>query len=92
MLAFEQKFVPRDGRKSLFKRSFIIVTSQLPPVQDTLEIGDSRTWTTSVYQGVYFNEYVKFQLSSDIKKRIIIRVFVFLGPRPSAPKIFKCCF
>ena len=48
MLVFEQKFVPRDG--SLFKCSFTIVNSQPPP-----EIGDSRTWTTSVYQGGFFN-------------------------------------
>ena len=72
MTVYEQKFVPRDGRKSKFQCSFTIVNSQPPPVQSAVEIEDSRTWTTGVYEGVYFNNYIKFRLVSDVKKRIII--------------------
>ena len=72
MSVFEQKFVPRDGSKNLFKCSYTIVNSHPPPAQDAVEIEDSRTWTISAHQGVHFNEYVKFLLISDIKKGIII--------------------
>ena len=72
MTVFKQKFVPTDGRKSLFKCSFTIVNSQPPLVQGSVETEDSRTWTTAVYDGVYFNDYIKFHLISHIKKRIII--------------------
>ena len=72
MTVFEQKFVPRDSRKTLFNCSFTIVNSQPPPVKGAVEIEDSRTWTTGFCEGVYFDDYIKFHLVSDVKKRIII--------------------
>ena len=56
MTVFKQNFVSKNGRKRLFKCSFTIVNFQLPPVHNAAEIQDSRTWTTNVYEGVYFNE------------------------------------
>ena len=43
MTVFEQNFVPRDGRKILFKHAFTIINSQPPPVQNAVETEDSRT-------------------------------------------------
>ena len=36
------------------------------------EITDSRAWQTNVYDGVYFNDFIKSNLSQDILKRIIV--------------------
>ena len=73
MTVFEQNFVQKpNGKKTLFKCSFTIVNFQPSPVQNAAEIPDSRTWTTKVYEGVYFNECLKQRIMTDVGKRIII--------------------
>ena len=36
------------------------------------EITDSRIWQTNVYDGVYFNDFIKSNLSNNILKRVIM--------------------
>ena len=72
MKVFEQNFIAIEGKKSLFKCSFVIINHQPPPVQSTVGIEDSRSWSTNVYEGVYFNEYIKRGMISDVKKKIMI--------------------
>ena len=33
---------------------------------------DSRIWQTNVYDGVYFNDFIKSNLANDILKRVIM--------------------
>ena len=59
MNVFEQNFRGEHGKKTLFKCSFVIINYQPLPGQSVIAIEDSRSWCTPVYQGVYFNEYIK---------------------------------
>ena len=36
------------------------------------EITGSRIWKTNVYDGVYFNDFIKSNLANDILKRVIM--------------------
>ena len=55
----------------LFKCTFITVNQQPPPAAGFAEVTDTRVWTTSVYEGIYFNDFIKMNMRGDIKKRII---------------------
>ena len=55
-----------------FKFCFTIVNQQ-PALRDGFaEITDSRIWKTNVYDGVYFNDFIKLNLADDILKRVIM--------------------
>ena len=68
------QFLSRNLYLEMVEKAYlsVIVNSQPPPFQGAIEIEDFRTWTRAVYDGVHFNDYIKFRLVSDIKKRIII--------------------
>ena len=61
-----------DPRQVHFKCTFTIVNSQSAPRAGFAEITDSRVWQTNVYDGVYFNDFIKFSLAQDILKRVIM--------------------
>ena len=68
------KFVT-DGKKELIiKSTFAIQNYQLPPedINNVVGIYDKRIWSTQTYFGRFFNEFIKFSLINDIRKRIIV--------------------
>ena len=72
MTVFENAFAPQaDLRKIRFKCSFTIVNWQPTPRTGFAEITDSRVWQTNVYEGVYFNDFIKSNLVQDILKKVI---------------------
>ena len=72
MTVFENAFAPRaDLRKVRFKCSFTIVNWQPATRTGFAEITDNRVWQTNVYEGVYFNDFIKSNLVQDILKKII---------------------
>lgn len=36
------------------------------------EMTDTRVWVIDVYEGVYFNDFIRVGIGNDIKKRIIV--------------------
>ena len=42
------------------------MNQQAAPRDDFAGITDSRIWQTSVYDGVYFNDFIKSNLANDI--------------------------
>ena len=36
-----------------------------------VETIDARVWVIDVYEGVYFNDFIKVDIGNDIKKRVI---------------------
>ena len=64
-----------DGEKELiFKSTFTIVNYQPPPedLPGSVGIFDKRLWSTQTYFGNFFNDFIRFSLINDIKKRIIV--------------------
>ena len=45
---------------------------QPAPRDGFAEATDSRIWQTNVYDGVYFNDFIKSNLANDILKRVIM--------------------
>ena len=73
LTVFENNFIPNaDLRHSRFKCSFTIVNRQPDPRDGFAEITDSRIWKINVYDGVYFNDFIKSNLANDILKRVIM--------------------
>ena len=73
LAVFENVFVPRPNlRRVCFKCSFTIINRQHAPRTRFIEINDSRFWQTNVYDGVYFNDFVKSNLVQDILKKVIM--------------------
>ena len=73
LMVFENVFVPQPNlRWVCFKCSFIIINCQPAPRTGFIEITDSRVWQTNVYDGVYFNDFVKSNLAQDFLKKVII--------------------
>ena len=54
-----------------FRCSFTIINCQPPPMSGFVETADARVWVSDVYEGVYFNDFIKAGIGNDIKKRII---------------------
>ena len=70
---FENIFTPRwNLRQVSFKSTFTIVNHQHTPRVGFAEITGSREWQTNVYDGVYFNDYVKPNLEGNILKRDVM--------------------
>ena len=66
LTVFENNFKPNaDLRQSRFKCSFTIVNQQ-PAPRGFAEITDSRIWQTNIYDGVYFNDFIKSNLANDV--------------------------
>ena len=70
LMVFEQNFVPKPNLKKVsFKCIFTIINQQPPPAVGFVEITDTRVWVTSVYEGIYFNNFIKFVIANDIMTR-----------------------
>ena len=70
---FENSFIQRKHLQRVrVKCNFTIINLQPPPLNDFVELTDARVWVTDVYEGVYFNEYIKSAIFKDIRKIIIV--------------------
>ena len=73
LTVFENDFIPQPNLSRVrFKCSFTIINCHPAPRVGFVEVTNSKVWQTSVYEGVYFNEYVKANLARDILKHVII--------------------
>ena len=63
-----------DGRRELVIKSTFNIRNYQPPPEDLNNVRglfDQRVWSTPVYFGNFFDDFIKTSLKSDIKKRII---------------------
>ena len=58
--------------KKWFKCSFVIENVQLALYSGVQPLLNTRHWTTSTYDGVYFNDFIFFGLKQEILNRVII--------------------
>ena len=71
-VAFQKNFIPRQNLKPvLLKCTFTIINRQPPLNAGFVEVTDIRVWTTNVYEGIIFNNFVKLNMVEDIKTRRI---------------------
>ena len=64
-----------DGKKELVIKSTFSVRNYQPPPEELNNVTglyDLRIWSTAVYVGNFFNDFIKTSLKNDIKKRIIL--------------------
>ena len=54
-----------------FKCSFTIQNQQKSRIPNALPSFDSRYWSTSPYESVFFNDFIFFSLKSEILNRVI---------------------
>ena len=68
----KSRFKPLN--KVIFKADFSIENIQNAPLTlpSLTDIANARYWTTDVYKGVYFNDFIISEIRSDILKRVII--------------------
>ena len=66
------KYRFKSGSKKWIKCSFAIENIQNSIHQRLKPIINSRYWTTSRYEAVYFNDFVFFGLKQEILSRVII--------------------
>ena len=66
------KYRFKSGSKKWVKCSFTIENIQNDPYQGLTPILNSRYWTTSPYEGTYFNDFVFYSLKQEILSRVII--------------------
>ena len=59
----------------MFKYTFTVINRQ--PSPGFFEITPNRVWVTDVYEGVYFNDFIKSGLAVDIHKRIIMNGLIY---------------
>ena len=71
---FNIKFNTNGEKESIFKSSFGIVNYQPPPEQLPGGVGifGKRVWSTKTYFGYFFNEFIRYSLINDIRKRVIV--------------------
>ena len=73
LTVFENNYTHNaDLRQSSFKSSFTIINPQPAPRDGFAEITDNRIWQINVYEGVYFNYFIKSNLANDILKIVIM--------------------
>ena len=73
LTAFENNFTLKAQlRQPRIKSFFTILNLQPAPRDGFAEIIDSRIWQMNVYEGHYFNNFIKPNLANDILKRAII--------------------
>ena len=58
------------NKKYKFQGYFELVNQQLT-LDNQSFLTENRNWVTNVYKSIYFNEFVRSEISNDIKKRII---------------------
>ena len=70
---FNVKRLYKPANKVLFKASFSIENIQNAPIisPDIADIKSQRYWSTQVYKGVYFNDFIAAGIRDDILKRAI---------------------
>ena len=64
-----------DGRKELIVKSSFSILNYQPPPEDMKNVRglyDERLWSTPTYNGNFFNDFIKFSLKNDIKKKITL--------------------
>ena len=65
----------KPANKVIFKADFSIENIQNAPLTlptSFSDITNTRYWTTNVYKGVYFNDFIISEIRSNILKRVII--------------------
>ena len=65
------KFKNTNVQKT-FKRSFVIQNKQDPPLPHMSPIFDTRYWSATPYEGVYFNDFILFGIRQEILNRVIV--------------------
>ena len=67
------KFITDGNKELVIKCSFEIRNYQPPPedMNNVIGLYDNRYWSTPIYEGKFFNEFMKYSLKKDIKKKII---------------------
>ena len=70
LLNCRYNFKKTDQNKT-FKCSFTIQNQQKSPIPSAPPSLDSRYWTTSVYDSVFFNDFIFFSLKTDILNKVI---------------------
>ena len=72
LIVFEQNVVSSANLKRVrFNCSFTIINRLPPSAAGFVELTNFRVWVTNVYEGVYFNEFIKSGIANDAKKIII---------------------
>ena len=73
LIVFENTFVTRANLTQVrFKCTFTIVNRQPSSAVGFVEFTDARVWQTDVYEGAYFNDFIKANLAEDILKRVTV--------------------
>ena len=62
----------KSGSKKWIKCSFTIENIQNVPYQGLRPILNSSYWTTSLYEGTYFNDFIFYGFKQEILSRVII--------------------
>ena len=64
----------KSQNKVFFKGDFSIENIQNAPLTlpTLVDITNTRYWSTNIYKGVYFNDFIISEIHSDILKRVII--------------------
>ena len=65
------KFKNSSNQKT-FKCSFVIQNKQDPPLPHMTPMFDTRYWSTSPYERVYFNDFIFFGIRHEILNRVIL--------------------
>ena len=70
---FNVKRIFKPSNSVLFKGDFSIENTQTAPLNspDIADIKSLRYWSTDVYKGVYFNDFIISEIRNDILKRVI---------------------
>ena len=65
------KFKNTNVQKTI-KCSFVIQNKQDPPLPHMSPILDTRYWSTTPYEGAYFNDFILFGIRQEILNRVIV--------------------
>ena len=65
------KFINSSNQKT-FKCSFVIQNKQDPPLPHMTPMFDTRYWSMSLHEGVYFNDFIFFGIRHEILNRVIL--------------------
>ena len=68
----KHRFKNNTEVKKTFKCSFVIQNKQDLPLPHMSPMFDTRYWSTTSYEGVYFNEFIFFGIRQEILNRIIV--------------------
>ena len=71
LLNCKHKLKNNDQNKT-FKCSFVIQNQQISPIPNAPASLDYRYWSTTPYEGVYFNDLIFFGIKGEILNRVIV--------------------